>query len=91
VAERGRKLGPTTIRSIGDITRFQRIQGNESSNVSPDSMLAVLCEDNRSLRSFMQETHALCDGQGDLATASLLENWIDETGRRAWFLAQTTH
>jgi starvation-inducible DNA-binding protein len=89
VAERARKLGLTTIRSIGDITRFQRIQDNEASNISPNSMLSVLCEDNRNLRSFMQEIHALCDSQGDLATASLLENWIDETERRTWFLAQT--
>lgn len=90
VAERARKIGATTLRSIGDVTRNQRLNDNDSSGVSPLVMLSELCSDNLKLASFMRETHAICDQNGDLATASLLENWIDEAERRAWFLTATT-
>jgi starvation-inducible DNA-binding protein len=89
IAERSRKLNLKTIRSIGEIAGLQRILDNESEDLSAQAMLTILCEDNRSLRSYLIESHELCESYGDLATASLLENWIDETERRAWFLAQT--
>jgi starvation-inducible DNA-binding protein len=89
VAERSRKLNLTTIRSIGEIYKLQRIADGDSDSLSAEEMLGLLLEDNKSLRSFLVEAHALCDDCGDLATASLLENWIDEGERRCWFLAQT--
>jgi starvation-inducible DNA-binding protein len=89
IAERARKLNLKTIHSIGEISRLQRISDTDGDSVSTDAMLAILCDDNKSLRSFLIDSHTLCDGAGDLATASLLENWIDETERRSWFLAQT--
>jgi starvation-inducible DNA-binding protein len=89
IAERSRKQNLPTIRSIGEIGRLQHIADDEAEALSAEAMLAILCEDNRSLRSFLAEAHSLCDGLGDLATASLLENWIDEAERRSWFLAQT--
>jgi starvation-inducible DNA-binding protein len=89
IAERSRKRNLTTIRSIGEIARLQRVQDNDTTDVSAEAMLAILCEDNKFLRSSLIEAHALCDELGDLATASLLENWIDEAERRSWFLAQT--
>jgi starvation-inducible DNA-binding protein len=89
VAERSRKLNLTTIRSIGEISKLQRIADSDANSLSAEEMLALLCEDNKSLRSYLIETHTLCDDCGDLATASLLENWIDEAERRCWFLAQT--
>jgi starvation-inducible DNA-binding protein len=89
VAERSRKLNLTTIRSIGEISKLQRIADSDANSLSAEEMLALLCEDNKSLRSSLIETHTLCDNCGDLATASLLENWIDEAERRCWFLAQT--
>jgi starvation-inducible DNA-binding protein len=89
VAERSRKLNLTTIRSIGEISKLQRIADSDADSLSAEEMLALLCEDNKLLRSSLIVTHALCDDCGDLATASLLENWIDEAERRCWFLAQT--
>ena len=86
IAERARKLGSTTLRSIGDISRHQRLLDNDATFVTPTDMLAELHEDNLRLVDFMRETHALCDEQGDVATTSLLEVWIDEAERRAWFL-----
>jgi starvation-inducible DNA-binding protein len=86
LAERVRKLGGTTLRSIGDVSRRQRIQDNDSEFVHPHEMLAELREDNGSLVANMRALHDTCDEYGDVATASLLENWIDEGERRIWFL-----
>jgi len=90
IAERVRKLGGTTIRSIGHISRLQRISDNDADYVDPLDMLSELREDNKSLIVSMRETHNLCDEHGDVATASLLEVWIDEAERRLWFLYETT-
>jgi starvation-inducible DNA-binding protein len=85
-AERVRKIGGTTIRSIGHIGRLQRVLDNDALFVTPSDMLAELREDNKQLVARMRETHGLCDERGDVATASLLENWIDEAEQRTWFL-----
>ncbi|MET0986888.1 MAG: DNA starvation/stationary phase protection protein [Steroidobacteraceae bacterium] len=90
LAERVRKLGETTLRSIGHIARLQRFSDNDADDVSPDHMLAELAEDNRSLAARLREVHQVCDDARDVATASLIENWIDEAERRAWFLFETT-
>ncbi len=90
IAERVRKVGGTTLRSIGHIARLQRITDNDASYVEPLDMLAELLEDNKTLVTHLRSTHDLCDEHGDIATASLLENWIDQTERRAWFLFETT-
>jgi starvation-inducible DNA-binding protein len=90
IAERARKIGGTTLRSIGQIARRQRILDNDADYVEPQDMLAELCGDNKQLVSSMREVHDVCDTYGDVATASLLENWIDETERRTWFLFETT-
>jgi starvation-inducible DNA-binding protein len=86
IAERARKIGGTTIRSIGQISRQQRLQDNDAEYVDPQDMLAELREDNKALVRSMQETHDLTDEEGDVATTSLLETWIDEAERRVWFL-----
>ena len=86
VAERVRKLGGTTLRSIGHASRLQRLADNDAEFVTPHGMLAELREDNQRLAGFMRETHALCSEAGDVATTSLLENWIDEAEQRVWFL-----
>ena len=90
IAERVRKLGGTTMRSIGQITRLQRIKDNDADFVTPLDMLAELREDNKQLTASMRETHDLCDEHGDVATASLLEVWIDEAERRTWFLFEAS-
>jgi starvation-inducible DNA-binding protein len=90
IAERVRKLGGTTIRSIGHIARLQRIPDNDADFVTPKDMLSELHEDEKALVLSMRAAHALCDDAGDVATASLLENWIDQTQRRSWFLFETT-
>jgi starvation-inducible DNA-binding protein len=90
IAERVRKIGGTTIRSIGHIARLQRVQDNDADYVTPEDMLSELHEDERALVLSMRAVHTLCDDAGDVATASLLENWIDETQRRSWFLFETT-
>jgi starvation-inducible DNA-binding protein len=90
IAERVRKIGATTLRSIGHVERLQRIEDNDADFVTPLDMLAELREDNRQLAADMRETHGLCDEHGDVATASLLEIWIDEAERRTWFLFETT-
>ncbi len=90
VAERARKIGGTTLRSIGHIARQQRIKDNDADYVDPKGMLAELAQDNGQLVSIMREVHDVCDEYGDVATASLLENWIDETERRVWFLYEST-
>src|SRR6267142_3683607 len=89
IAERVRKIGGSTLRSIGHIGRLQRVLDNDAEFVSPSAMLAELRDDNRQLTAYMRETHALCDEHNDVATASLLENWIDESERRTWFLFET--
>jgi starvation-inducible DNA-binding protein len=86
IAERVRKIGGSTLRSIGQIGRLQRIPDNEADYVTPDDMLAELRDDNRQLVGSMRELHGLCDEHGDVATASLIENWIDEAEGRVWFL-----
>ncbi|WP_088344084.1 MULTISPECIES: DNA starvation/stationary phase protection protein [Rhodomicrobium] len=90
IAERARKIGGTTLRSIGQIARLQRIPDNDADFVTPLDMLAELRDDNKQLASYMLETHGICDEHNDVATASLLENWIDETERRVWFLFEST-
>jgi starvation-inducible DNA-binding protein len=90
MAERARKIGGTTLKSIGQISKLQRLKDNDASFVTPRDMLAELREDNRQLAQYMREVHGLCDELGDVATASLLENWIDETERRVWFLFEAT-
>jgi len=90
IAERARKIGGTTIRSIGHIARQQRIKDNDAEYVDPQDMLAELREDNQALTTMMREVHGVCDEHGDVATASLLEVWIDETERRTWFLFEAT-
>ena len=90
LAERVRKLGGTTLRSIGHISRLQRVSDNDADYVTPLDMLAELREDNARLADRMRETHGVCDEHGDVATASLLEVWIDEAERRAWFLFEAT-
>jgi starvation-inducible DNA-binding protein len=86
LAERVRKIGGTTLRSIGHVGRLQRILDNDADFVTPADMLAELRDDNKQLTASMRETHGLCDEHGDIATASLLEVWIDEAERRTWFL-----
>jgi starvation-inducible DNA-binding protein len=89
LAERVRKIGGTTLRSIGDIARRQRIVDNDANSVAPDEMLAELRDDNLRLVTFMLTAHKVCEHYDDVATASLLEVWIDEAQRRAWFLGET--
>jgi len=88
VAERTRKLGGITLHSIGEIARHQRLEDNNAEHLSPGSMLNELYSDNRKLAISLYEAHKLCDRHGDVATASLIEVWLDETERRAWFLAE---
>jgi starvation-inducible DNA-binding protein len=90
IAERARKIGGTTLRSIGHVSRLQRLQDNDADFVTPMDMLAELRDDNKALVASLRETHGLCDEEGDVATASLLENWIDEAERRTWFLFEAT-
>ena len=90
IAERVRKIGGTTIRSIGNIARLQRIPDNDAEYVTPKDMLSELREDEKALVSSMRSVHTVCDEAGDVATASLLENWIDQGERRVWFLYEST-
>lgn len=90
VAERARKIGGQTIRSIGQISRQQRIADNDADFVTAEDMLSELRDDNLRFVGAMRETHNLCDEHGDVATASLLEVWIDEAERRVWFLYEAT-
>jgi starvation-inducible DNA-binding protein len=90
IAERVRKIGGTTIRSIGHIARLQRISDNDADYVTPGDMLSELHENEKALTLSMRAVHALCDDAGDVATASLLENWIDQSQRRSWFLFEAT-
>ena len=88
IAERARKLGGTTLRSISDISRHQRLQDSNAQSVPPKDMLAELCDDNQQLTRFLRSAHEICDKFNDVATASLIETWIDESERRAWFLSE---
>jgi len=90
IAERARKVGGTTLRSIGHIHRTQRLLDNDADYVTPEDMLAELGDDNRQLLSFLRATHVVCDNYNDVASTSLLENWIDEAERRSWFLFEST-
>jgi starvation-inducible DNA-binding protein len=89
IAERARKIGGTTLRSISDISRHQRLQDNNAEFVSAKEMLAELCNDNEQLTRHLRSAHQVCDRHEDVATASLIENWIDEAERRTWFLFET--
>ena len=86
IAERVRKLGGTTLRSIGQISRLQRVADNDADHVTASDMLAELREDNQQLAVRMRQAHRICDEHRDVATASLIEVWIDEAERRVWFL-----
>ena len=90
IAERVRKLGGLTIRSIGQIARTQRLLDNDAEYVEPSDMLAELREDNKTLTASLRQAHNVCDESGDIATASLIEVWIDETERRTWFLFEAS-
>ncbi len=90
IAERVRKIGGTTIRSVGHIARLQRVADNDAEYVTAQDMLSELHEDEKALVLSMRAVHTVCDDAGDVATASLLENWIDEAQRRSWFLFETT-
>ncbi|NVB85384.1 MAG: DNA starvation/stationary phase protection protein [Kofleriaceae bacterium] len=90
IAERVRKLGGVTLHSVGEIARLKRINDSDATDLDPLDMLAELCEDNKALVGRMREAHRVCDEHEDVATASLIEVWIDETERRAWFLFETT-
>jgi starvation-inducible DNA-binding protein len=90
IAERARKIGGTTLRSIGDIARHQHVKDNDAQFVRPEDMLAELCRDNRHFATALRSAHELCEKHADVATTSLLEVWIDETERRAWFLAEAS-
>lgn len=89
IAERARKIGGATLRSIGQIAKESRVSDNDADYVDPLDMLAELRDDNNDLVGRMREVHDLCDEHGDIATASLLENWVDEAERRVWFLFET--
>ena len=89
IAERVRKIGGTTLRSVGQIARQQRVLDNDADYVTPLDMLAELRDDNIQLTKHMRSLHEVCDEHNDVATASLIENWIDETEKRTWFLFET--
>jgi starvation-inducible DNA-binding protein len=86
IAERARKLGGTTLRSINDIAKHQRLKDNNKESVSPEDMLREVHSDNRDLTRYLRAAHEVCEKHNDVATASLIENWIDQTERRTWFL-----
>ncbi len=88
IAERARKIGGATIRSISDITRHQRLKDNNAEVVSPKDMLAELSADNQHFTRSLRSTHELCEKYSDVATASMIEVWIDQTERRTWFLSE---
>jgi len=88
IAERARKIGGTTLRSISDISKHQRLNDNNDEFVAARDMLVELCADNQQLTRFLRSAHELCERHSDVATASLIETWIDETERRTWFLSQ---
>ena len=89
LAERARKIGGATVRSIADIARLQRLRDDGAENLAAPAMLAQLGEDNASLTGFLREAHELCSRHNDVATTSMIEVWIDQAERRAWFLRET--
>jgi starvation-inducible DNA-binding protein len=89
IAERARKLGGKALHSIGQVKKLQRVLDNDADYVTPQDMLAELREDNKQLAKNMRSLHEVCDEHNDVATASLIENWIDETERRTWFLFES--
>ena len=88
IAERARKIGATTIHSISDIAKNQRLKDNNKESVSPMDMISELCDDNQQLTRGLRAAHEVCDRHNDVATASLIEVWIDESEQRTWFLAE---
>jgi starvation-inducible DNA-binding protein len=90
IAERIRKIGGAALHSIGDIARHQRLKDNDAGDCSATDMLRKLLDDNRHLTMFLRQAHELCNRHRDVATTSLIENWIDESERRNWFLSETT-
>ena len=88
IAERARKIGGTTLRSIGDVSRHQRLKDNDDESVAPKEMLAELSADNQALTRYFRSAHETCEKYNDVATASLIEVWIDQTERRTWFLSE---
>ncbi len=90
IAERIRKIGEPTIRSIGQVARLQRVEDNDADYVEPNDMLSELREDNKDLVSRLREAHEVCDEHNDVATTSLIEVWIDESERRTWFLFEAS-
>lgn len=90
IAERVRKVGGSTVRSIGHIARMQRVMDNDAEYVEPSDMLAELREDNKALAGRLREAHNVCEEHRDIATTSLIEVWIDETERRTWFLYEAS-
>jgi starvation-inducible DNA-binding protein len=90
IAERIRKVGGTTLRSIGHISRMQRILDNDAEFVEPEDMLSELREDSKALAARLREVHGICNSHNDIASASLIETWIDETERRTWFLFEVS-
>lgn len=90
IAERVRKIGGSTLKSIGHISRTQRMLDNDADYVEPRDMLAELADDNKTLTTRLRETHEVCDEHRDIASASLIETWIDETERRTWFLFEAS-
>jgi len=91
IAERARKIGGTTLHSIGDVARHQRLKDNNEEGVPPADMLSELCADNQHLIRSLRSAHKICEKHDDVATASLIEDWLDETERRTWFLSETVH
>jgi starvation-inducible DNA-binding protein len=88
IAERGRKIGGATLRSISDISEHQRLKDNNEESVTPKDMLGELSTDNQALTRYLRAAHELCEKHNDVATASLIEVWIDQTERRVWFLSE---
>jgi starvation-inducible DNA-binding protein len=88
IAERARKIGGSTLRSISDVSRHQRLEDNNEAVVDPKDMLVELCADNQQFTQYLRSTHEICERHNDVATASLIETWIDQTERRTWFLSE---
>ncbi len=88
IAERARKIGGNTLHSISEISKHQRLKDDNRESVRPEDMLAGLCTDNRELTRFLRMSHKICEEHNDVASASLIESWIDETERRTWFLSE---
>jgi starvation-inducible DNA-binding protein len=89
IAERARKIGGTTLHSVGDIAKYQRLKDNSEEFVAPKDMLSELLDDSQKLTKFLRATHEVCEKHNDVATASMIEVWIDQTERRTWFLFET--